>query len=58
MIKIDLELLKWAVEELRDLDEAARWGIVGFDSWNSGEMDKVHLLERLVKEGTSKKKAN
>ena len=58
MVKIDLELLKWAVEELRGLDEVARWGISGFDSWNSGEMDKIHLLERAVKEGETKRKVN
>ena len=50
MVKVDAEALKWAVEELRGLDELCRSMIPAYDPFHSGDMDKLHLLERAAKE--------
>ena len=47
--KVDKALLRWAVQELREMDELCRGQVPGYGQFTSSDMDKIHLLERLAK---------
>lgn len=55
MSKLDLDVIAWAVRELRDLDELCRAQMGGYAPFDSADMDKIHLLEKMVEQGPDKK---
>ena len=42
------ELIKWAVKEIKELDELCRGQIPGYGSLESEDMDKLAALEKLA----------
>ena len=53
-VKLDEGLIKWAVQEIRDLDALCRSMVPAYEPLDSGDMDKIHLLERLAESPNTK----
>lgn len=50
MADLEKDILKWAIEEIRGLDELCRGQIPYYESLDSNDMDKIHLMERALKD--------
>lgn len=44
----DAELIHWAIQTIRELDEVARSMIAGFDPMDSDDMGRIKELETLA----------